>query len=541
MPWIACLTVPLFPLAARLRTEPELADEAAAVCAGNGNAARVVAATRRARRAGVRPGQSLPQARALVPRLVTRPRDPQCEASAREALLEAAGTLSPRVEDGGEGVVYVDAEGLERHFGAGDAWQAALGRALIEAAERASLPARAGVAGSKLAARLAASRPGSPTPGCPTVVPAGREAEFLAPLPLERLAPQASVASTLARWGIASVGELARLPEAEVASRLGRAGQELHAMARGLDPHPLVPHHPPPVFREGMILEWPLVNLEPFLFVGRAALERLTARMAGQGLACTRLELALHLEPDGIDERAVDLPAPTRDVKTLLTLLRLDLEARAPGAPVSAFTLVAHPDRPREAQLTLFGPSALSPDRLATSLARLFALLGPDRVGSPRAVDGHRPESFALVPFDPPPPPEVTPAPRARSGEGAGTDGAADGSAGGTGDATAGGTRRDGRGLLAVRVLRPAVELEVLVDETHPRSLAPVLREETAGRPQVQGRVRVASGPWTLEDEWWSEAPVARDYWDVELATGGIYRIYRDRTTGDWFADGVYD
>jgi hypothetical protein len=34
---------------------------------------------------------------------------------------------------------------------------------------------------------------------------------------------------------------------------------------------------------------------------------------------------------------------------------------------------------------------------------------------------------------------------------------------------------------------------------------------------------------------------VERDYWDVELSGGGLYRIFRDRKTGDWFADGMYD
>jgi hypothetical protein len=51
----------------------------------------------------------------------------------------------------------------------------------------------------------------------------------------------------------------------------------------------------------------------------------------------------------------------------------------------------------------------------------------------------------------------------------------------------------------------------------------------------------VAAGPWSLEDGWWSVDPVARDYWDVELSGGGLYRIFRDRRTGDWFADGMYD
>jgi hypothetical protein len=59
--------------------------------------------------------------------------------------------------------------------------------------------------------------------------------------------------------------------------------------------------------------------------------------------------------------------------------------------------------------------------------------------------------------------------------------------------------------------------------------------------PDLQGPVRIASGPWHLEEGWWTGERVARDYWDVELASGLLGRIYRDTTSGDWFADGVYD
>jgi hypothetical protein len=34
---------------------------------------------------------------------------------------------------------------------------------------------------------------------------------------------------------------------------------------------------------------------------------------------------------------------------------------------------------------------------------------------------------------------------------------------------------------------------------------------------------------------------VAREYWDVELADRGLYRIFRDAATGRWYADGIYD
>jgi protein ImuB len=501
---IACFYVPMFPLAARLRSEPDLLQEALAIIDGNAQNAHVIAATRRARTKGIVPGMSLSQARSIIPKLIARPRDTECERTAQEALFEVAETFSPRVEDAGEGIVFVDVTGMERHFqnAVDSAPEAALAKAAIHAASRMGLTARVGIAASKLAARVAAELPHSPI-----IVEAGKESEFLAPLPLARLTPELDAATTLRRWGIGSIGELAGLPESEVASRLGELGRELHHAARGIDPRPLIPRSLPPDFREGMELEWPLVALEPFLFIANAALDRLSQRMEMQGFACKRLELTLALEPDGFYARAIDLPAPTRDVKTMLTLLRLDLEKNPPGAPVTGFSLVAHPDRPRRAQLSLFGPAALSPEKLATTIARLVSLLGENRVGMAMSVDGHLPERYDIADYAPPPPPETRRKPQ------------------------------KSRALLAVRVMRPPVAVEVITREAEGKTQIASIR----GEGDLCGPVRMSSGPWRVESGWWSDAPAAREYWDVELERGGIYRVYQAAPSTDWFIDARYD
>lgn len=488
---IACLHVPMFPLAARLRSEPELLSEALAIVEGNGNNAHVVAATRRARKKGIHAGLSLAQSRSIMPKLIARGRDAECERTAQEALLEVAETFSPRIEDAGEGIVFIDISGTERHFPS----ERDLALAAIRACDAIGLPARCGLASSKLAARIAAELPQSPT-----IVSRGGEAEFLAPLPLVRLSPQLETASTLQRWGLTSIGDLAQLPESEVATRLGELGRELHYAARGIDPRPLIPRALPPDFREGMDLEWPLVALDPFLFIANAALDRLTKRLEIQGFACRRLEMTLTLEPDGFDARAIDLPAPTRDVKTMLTLIRLDLEKKAPGAPVTGFTFVAIPDRPRRAQLSLFGPAALSPEKLATTIARLISMLGEERVGMPQTVDGHLPDRFAIGTYNPPPPPDLSRVPR------------------------------KSRGLVAARVFRPPIPIEVI---RHDDELVAIKSEG-----DINGDVRVSSGPWEAEEGWWREAPNFREYWDVELEKGEVYRVYQNE---GWYADARYE
>ena len=542
---IACLKAALFPLAAYLRGAPELAREAVVV--HEGPSARIVAASRLARRAGVRPGLTVAQARNIESGLVDRVRDPEREHTAQEVLLEIASAFSPRVEDGGEGVAYLDLAGISpacagngtRGRGrdrdaansllppGADNDEHSLGQSIMRDMDAAGLPGRVGIAGSKLAARAAAALPRSPN----VVAPRG-EARFLAPLPLKSLfegngrgpvsaedGDDEEILHTLKLWGLRTVGDLAGLPAAEVHSRLGKRGAALHAAARGFDPEPLTPLPPAPTFREAQTLEWPIDNLEPFLFVTRGAVERIASRLEARGMGCKRLELSLKLEPEGLHELAIELPAPTREARTLLSLVRLHLEAEPPRAPITSMQLLAHPDVPRQAQLSLLGPAALSPDRLAAVTARLLALLGPNRVGSPRTRNGHLPERFRLADFDPPPPPRIRLEPR------------------------------PGRGMLAVRTLRPPVEVEVLTVESEamdgaapcpaPRQINPLPTEERHVR--IEGTVRVAAGPWEIEEGWWRKAPALRDYWDIELRSGAVCRIYRDRTSERWFADGVYD
>lgn len=538
---IACLHVPLFPLAARLRSEPELAGEIVAICEGNGSAARVVAASRPARKAGLRPGMSMAQARGILPALIARGRDPGCEASAHEALLETGWSLSPRVEDAGPDLVFADVDGMHNLYDG----ERDLGQAAEVTAAAMDLPIRVGIAANKLAARIAARQPGSPT-----VVPPGGEVGFLAALPLAHLRLERRLAETLGRWGVTTLGGLARLPADRVASRLGPAGAAAHQAARGIDPQPLVPHQPPPTLSEGMELEWPVVTVDPLLAAIRQCLDRIRQRLEAHDLACALLSLELGLEPDGSTRRTIRLPAPTRDVDALVALIRLELEARPPDAAVAAFACFVHPNRPRRGQLTLFGAPEIHPEKLAATMARIAGRIGPDRVGAPATVDGHLPERYDVAPFDPPPAPKLKREPK------------------------------NGRGLLAVRVLRPPVPLEVITEEindhkndelgimndeltsqAHPNATEKPcdgseihnskfiihhlrlvsVTSEPGATPRVQGLVRVAAGPWSLEDGWWNERPVERDYWDVELSGGRLVRIYRDRKSGEWFADGVYD
>src|SRR5882724_5775034 len=113
---IACLWVPELSLIAALRAEPQLcAEPLAVVQAGLGGRAHVLGATGAAE--GVEAGQTLAEARAICPRLLSREASPERERAAAQAAREAASAVSPRVEEAGPGLVYLDVSGLESLIG----------------------------------------------------------------------------------------------------------------------------------------------------------------------------------------------------------------------------------------------------------------------------------------------------------------------------------------------------------------------------------------------------------------------------------------
>src|SRR5262245_21593931 len=191
------------------------------------------------------------------------------------------------------------------------------------------------------------------------------------------------------------------------------------------------------------------------------------------------------------------------EIKPMLTLAVLDLEAHPPPAAVTRVAISAHPIRPQAGQGGLWQPPAPAPRDLVTVLARLAALVGVDYLGSPVLLDSARADAFAIRAFSPPSDHQAA--------MGSGT------SAGGA----------PGR-RLALRRTRPARRVEV----------------ETIGeRPvRVEARLVVASaGPWRASGEWWDLQAWAREEWDVVLGDGALCRLARDRLAGHWYLDGFYD
>lgn len=235
-------------------------------------------------------------------------------------------------------------------------------------------------------------------------------------------------------------------------------------------------------------------------------LERLVRRLRLRGLAVRRVWIELGLENGETRSREIDLAAPTQEAQVLLGLARLALEKSPPPAAVERLRAIATPSGVESAQLDLFLPPLPAPAELAMTVARIESLAGSGSVASPGVRDTHLPDAIAARAFR-----FSTAEPARRSAH-----------------------ELPPRACMAQRALRPPRAARV---QTRAGSPAHVALD--SGR--TGGRVLQSAGPWRFFGEWWGDAPFARDYWDVQLDDGGVYRLYHDLAHGRWFVDGIYD
>ena len=232
---VAHLDLDAFYAAVEELEQPELRSRPLVV-GGDPRGRGVVATANYAARAfGIGSAMSCAEAFRRCPDAVfVRPRH-SLYATYSRAVWTAIGEVCPTFERTGLDEGYLDIGEVAHDF--------VRARAVAEAVQSAvrattSLSASLGVATCKVVAKVASDRR---KPGGLTVVPAGREAAFLAPFDVRLLpgvGPRAE--ERLAAAGVATIGSLAGLEDDELARLLpGKVGHLLRDRARGIDPRPL--------------------------------------------------------------------------------------------------------------------------------------------------------------------------------------------------------------------------------------------------------------------------------------------------------------
>jgi nucleotidyltransferase/DNA polymerase involved in DNA repair len=222
---IACLLIPGFELRAALRERPGLALRPAALGPAAGEEPLLGPVTAAAEGVGIRPGMRMGEALSLCPDLALVEQDPAAAEHEWEQLLQRLEDAGFGIESPAPGCVYFETRGVERLYGG---LEAALKRAL--AAAGPAWDARVGAADRRFAALAAANVARS---GQVLIVSDRRARDFLAPLPLTLLPVEPERREELEQLGMKRLGQLAGLPGAAVAERLGPDGRRAWSLARG--------------------------------------------------------------------------------------------------------------------------------------------------------------------------------------------------------------------------------------------------------------------------------------------------------------------
>jgi nucleotidyltransferase/DNA polymerase involved in DNA repair len=302
---IACILIPGFELRAALRDRPRLGLQPAALAPLPGTEPLLGPVNAAAEAAGVRPELRLGEALATCPSLVLVERDAVLVEQQWEQVIRRLEDDGFAVEPVEPGCLYFETRGVERLYGG---VAPALKRALR--AVGASWDACAGAADRRFAALAAAA---IARPGQALVVSDDHTKDFLAPLPLTLLPLEQGRREELEHLGVKKIGQLAGLPGAAVAERLGPDGRRAWSLARGEDRRQVRARRPPAEIAER--LEFPeAVGNELTLRRALAALlDRILAGPERGGREIRKVALSARLVGGGSWRRTMTLREPSAE------------------------------------------------------------------------------------------------------------------------------------------------------------------------------------------------------------------------------------
>lgn len=298
-------------------------------------------------------------------------------------LLALLGDVTPVVQPLPPGAALADVAGAV-HYWSRTPYELAQ-RIRVRALGALGLPVSVGVAATWAVAAMASAHPGR---GGIRVIPDDHRAvrRFLDPLPVDKLyGVGPAQAATLTRYGLRTIGQVARLPEETLQRVLeGRVQARLvHERARGIDPRPVNPSVLPQSISQQRALD--VDTLNPHL-VRREILDAvvdIAQQLRERGQAARVISLGVSFAGGSSVTRSRTMPAPsayTDDLRAVAEDLfqRMALErARVHGVSVRAEQLVDTDDAPLQLSLD---PQREAGHRLDPIVDAVNARFGPGTV-----------------------------------------------------------------------------------------------------------------------------------------------------------------
>ncbi|HSL91540.1 MAG TPA: DNA polymerase IV [Candidatus Limnocylindrales bacterium] len=268
----------------------------------------VCAASYEARKFGVHSAQPTAAAKRLCPHGIFLPVRMERYQEVSDRIFGIFHRYTPLVEALSIDEAFLDVTASARLFGT----PAEIAKK-IKAAVRneTGLTVSAGVAASKFVAKIASDLR---KPDGLTVVPRGKEREFLSPLPVGKLWGVGKVTQgALHRMGVETIGDLSRIAVEVLARKFGKHGVLLHELSLGIDGREVVPEQEAKsIGREDTYPE-DLVGMEGIRKEFLSLATRVAERMRGHGVKGRTAALKVKYNDFTLITRAVTLDRATDD------------------------------------------------------------------------------------------------------------------------------------------------------------------------------------------------------------------------------------
>ncbi|MBI1685187.1 DNA polymerase Y family protein [Caulobacter hibisci] len=458
-----------------------------------------------AAQAGLRIGQAIAHATALVPGLVLHDLDPLADQAALHRLaLWAQKLYSPTVAVDGDDGLVIDASGCAHLFGGEEKMLIDLRARLAKAGFVAQVAIADSWGGAHALARFSRRSV--------FVVAPGQTGLQIADLPLAGLRLPADLVENAGKLGFDTIAELEATAKGPLARRLGMEPVRRLDQAFGRVAEPIEPVMAAQTVRARKVFAEPIGAPETMARYLTLLVDELCVALEAASLGAKRLDAWFHRVDNQIVAARLSLAKPSRDAKRMVKLLCEKLEAVDPGFGVEAIVLAAFLAEPlsyRQDEAGLGQARKASAD-LTGLVDTLSNRLGADHVYRLASTQSDLPERSvrkapALDPLEAHAWPIDWPRP--------------------------------------TRLFRHPEPIDTV-------ALLPDAPPAAFSWRGARRRVLRADGPERVFGEWWKadgELARSRDYFQVEDEAGERFWIYRDGDGEDpqsgsqrWFMAGVF-
>lgn len=471
---------------------------------------RLVAVDEEARRAGLKTGQGVTDARAMIPDVDVIAADPAADRAFLDGIADWCDRYTPLVAVDGTDGLFLDITGSAHLFGG----EKSLFSDILSRLFHMGIEVR-GAISSAPGLSFAVSRFGPPG-----IIEAEEVEEALIRLPVRALRLPDATVELLVKSGLKQIGDLLGQPRAPLARRFGAVLMLRLDQALGMEEEPISPRRPVAALSTERRLSEPIVDEDNILLLLGKLGESLKRHLETTGEGGKLFELLLFRVDGKVFSIRAGTALPVRDPGRIVALFKARLSAIHDDfdAGYGFETL-----RLNVLQATAF--AELQPDfqgrnrdneTLADFIDQMSARFGPELLTVPVLFQSHVPERAGrLMPVA-----DITQG----DGDPSFYQGSADQ-----------GTARP----LRLFTHPEPVETTAEIPDGPPHSFR---------WRRTLFRVARAEGPERIAAEWWidgEDAP-ARDYFRIEDEAGRRYWLYREGLyergagTPRWFIQGVF-